>query len=108
MTVTSAPTPVTAGTVLSLRGVSKRFGAVQALKNIDLDVRAGEVLALGGDNGAGKSTLAKQIAGVYTSDNAPMAFAGPEGKGASPAEVSEPGIAPVFQDLALREHLDVV
>jgi D-xylose transport system ATP-binding protein len=59
MTVT--PTPVGTSTVLALRGISKRFGAVQALKNIELDVRAGEVLALVGDNGAGKSTLVNTI-----------------------------------------------
>ena len=65
MTVTPTPAPATTGTVLALRGVSKRFGAVQALKNIELDVRAGEVLALVGDNGAGKSTLVKTIAGPF-------------------------------------------
>jgi D-xylose transport system ATP-binding protein len=108
MTVTSAPSPVAAGTVLSLRGVSKRFGAVQALKNIDLDVRAGEVLALVGDNGAGKSTLVKTIAGVYTSDDGTMVFDGSEVKVASPAEAQELGIATVFQDLALCDNLDVV
>src|SRR3954449_10587318 len=108
MTVTSAPTPVAAGTVLSLRGVSKRFGAVQALKNIELDVRAGEVLALVGDNGAGKSTLVKTIAGVYTADDGTMVFDGREVRVHSPAEAQELGIATVFQDLALCDNLDVV
>src|SRR3954470_17000005 len=107
MTVT--PTPVTAaGTVLALRGVSKRFGAVQALKNIELDVRAGEVLALVGDNGAGKSTLVKTIAGVYTADNGSMVFDGRPVRVGSPAEAQQLGIATVFQDLALCDNLDVV
>jgi D-xylose transport system ATP-binding protein len=95
-------------TVLSLRGVSKRFGAVQALKNIELDVRAGEVLALVGDNGAGKSTLVKTIAGVYTADDGLMVFDGAEVRVASPAEAQQLGIATVFQDLALCDNLDVV
>src|SRR6187551_2304414 len=107
MTVT--PTPVTtAGTVLGLRGVSKRFGAVQALKNIELDVRAGEVLALVGDNGAGKSTLVKTIAGVYTADDGQMVFDGRDVRVNSPAEAQQLGIATVFQDLALCDNLDVV
>src|SRR6187402_1539447 len=106
MTVT--PTPVATGTVLALRGVSKRFGAVQALKNIELDVRAGEVLALVGDNGAGKSTLVKTIAGVYTADDGTMVFDGQEVRVGSPAEAQQLGIATVFQDLALCDNLDVV
>ena len=65
MTATTAPATTA---VLSLQGVSKRFGAVQALKDIDFDVNPGEVVALVGDNGAGKSTLVKTIAGVYTPD----------------------------------------
>src|SRR5688500_1599855 len=106
MTVT--PTPVATGTVLALRGVSKRFGAVQALKNIELDVRAGEVLALVGDNGAGKSTLVKTIAGVYTADDGQMVFDGWDVRVNSPAEAQQLGIATVFQDLALCDNLDVV
>ena len=73
MTATLSP-PTTA--VLALTGVSKRFGAVQALKDIDFDVHSGEVVALVGDNGAGKSTLVKTIAGVYTPDEGQMTFDG--------------------------------
>lgn len=62
--MTTTTSPVATDTVLSMQGVSKRFGAVQALKDIELDVRAGEVVALVGDNGAGKSTLVKIIGGV--------------------------------------------
>jgi D-xylose transport system ATP-binding protein len=105
MTATEAP-PTTA--VLSLQGVSKRFGAVQALKDIDFDVQAGEVVALVGDNGAGKSTLVKAIAGVYTPDEGTMTFDGKPTRVTSPAEAQHLGIATVFQDLALCDNLDVV
>lgn len=108
MTVTPAPLDVGARTVLTLQGISKRFGAVQALKNIELDVRAGEVLALVGDNGAGKSTLVKTIAGVYTADDGTMVFDGRPVRVGSPAEAQQLGIATVFQDLALCDNLDVV
>jgi D-xylose transport system ATP-binding protein len=108
VTVIPTPSPPLTGTVLTLRGISKRFGAVQALKNIELDVRAGEVLALVGDNGAGKSTLVKTIAGVYTADDGTMVFDGKEVRVGSPAEAQQLGIATVFQDLALCDNLDVV
>ena len=81
---------------------------MQALKNIELDVRAGEVLALVGDNGAGKSTLVKTIAGVYTADDGTMVVRRPEVRVGSPAEAQQLGIATVFQDLALCDNLDVV
>jgi D-xylose transport system ATP-binding protein len=101
--------PVPAGElVLSLRGISKHFGAVSALTEIDLDVHAGEVVALVGDNGAGKSTLVKILAGVHQASAGTMSF---RGKVVSPADPSASlalGIATVFQDLALCENLDVV
>ena len=62
--------------VLSLTGINKRFGAVQVLTDISMEVSAGEVVALVGDNGAGKSTLVKIIAGVYQPDSGEMEFAG--------------------------------
>src|SRR6478672_896067 len=105
MTATLSPATTA---VLSLTGVSKRFGAVQALKDIDFDVHAGEVVALVGDNGAGKSTLVKTIAGVYTPDEGSMTFDGRRASVSSPAEAQELGIATVFQDLALCDNLDVV
>jgi D-xylose transport system ATP-binding protein len=105
MTATAAPATTA---VLSMQGVSKRFGAVQALKDIDFDVKSGEVVALVGDNGAGKSTLVKAIAGVYTPDEGTMYFDGTPARASSPAEAQQLGIATVFQDLALCDNLDVV
>jgi D-xylose transport system ATP-binding protein len=108
MTATApAPAPATTA-VLSLTGVSKRFGAVQALKDVDFDVHPGEVVALVGDNGAGKSTLVKAIAGVYTPDSGTVVFDGQTVSIGSPAEAQHLGIATVFQDLALCDNLDVV
>lgn len=94
--------------VLSLRGVCKRFGAVSALTDIDLDVHAGEVVALVGDNGAGKSTLIKILAGVHQPTSGSITFDGREVSLDSPSKALDLGIATVFQDLALCENLDVV
>ena len=103
MTTTSPGEPV-----LSITGLSKRFGAVQALKDIDFDVRPGEVVALVGDNGAGKSTLVKAIAGVYVPDSGRVSVDGREVSISSPAESQRLGIATVYQDLALCDNLDIV
>jgi D-xylose transport system ATP-binding protein len=94
--------------VLSLRGISKSFGAVAALTDVDLDVRAGEVVALVGDNGAGKSTLVKVLSGVHPQDSGTLKFDGREVRVDSPAAARDLGIATVFQDLALCENLSVV
>src|SRR3954465_6125105 len=94
--------------LLSLRGVSKRFGAVQALDNVDLEVAPGEVVGLVGDNGAGKSTLVKTIAGIYSPDDGEFYFDGQPGKIGGPNDATALGIATVYQDLALAENLDVV
>ena len=94
--------------VLSLRGVNKRFGAVQALTDVHLDVAPGEVVALVGDNGAGKSTLVKIISGVYQPDGGVIHFAGRQIHVAGPSEAQALGISTVFQDLALCDNLDVV
>jgi D-xylose transport system ATP-binding protein len=94
--------------VISLRNVSKNFGAVSALTDIDLDVHAGEVVALVGDNGAGKSTLVKVLAGVFQPTSGAISFMGRETTIDGPAAALDMGIATVFQDLALCENLDVV
>jgi D-xylose transport system ATP-binding protein len=94
--------------LLELREVSKRFGAVQALSDVDFEVYSGEVVALVGDNGAGKSTLAKTIAGTYTADTGSVWFEGEEVKIRTPADATHLGIETVYQDLALCDNLDVV
>ena len=94
--------------VLTLRGISKNFGAVSALTNIDLDVHAGEVVALVGDNGAGKSTLVKILSGVFQPSSGLIRFNGESISLSGPSDALKLGIATVFQDLALCENLDVV
>jgi D-xylose transport system ATP-binding protein len=94
--------------ILSLRNISKNFGAVSALTDIDLDVFAGEVVALVGDNGAGKSTLIKILAGVHQPTSGTIEFDGREVTLGNPGKALDMGIATVFQDLALCENLDVV
>src|SRR5690554_718623 len=96
------------GLLLSLRGISKQFGAVTALSDIELDVHAGEVVALVGDNGAGKSTLVKILAGVHQPTAGTVEFRGETVTIDNPRKALELGIATVFQDLALCENLDVV
>jgi D-xylose transport system ATP-binding protein len=94
--------------LLSLKGVSKNFGAVSALTDIDLEIYAGEVVALVGDNGAGKSTLVKTLAGVHQPSSGTIEFQGKPVTMTNPSAALELGIATVFQDLALCENLDVV
>jgi len=98
----------TAAPVLSMSGVSKHFGAVAALTDIELDVAAGEVVALVGDNGAGKSTLVKILSGVHPQDAGTVTFDGRAVTIQSPVDALNLGIATVFQDLALCDNLTVV
>jgi D-xylose transport system ATP-binding protein len=91
-----------------LRGVSKRFGAVQALTDVELQVHAGEVVALVGDNGAGKSTLVKTIAGVHSIDDGVIEWEGRPVHIHRPQDAQQLGVATVYQDLALADNLDVV
>ena len=94
--------------LLQLRNISKRFGAVQALTEVDFEVYAGEVVALVGDNGAGKSTLVKTIAGINIADSGEILFGGRPVHITGPNDVAKLGIATVYQDLALCDNLDVV
>ncbi len=94
--------------LLAMRGISKRFGAVEALIGVDFDVRAGEVVGLVGDNGAGKSTLVKCIAGIYRYDTGAYFFEGQARTIGGPQDVVRLGIETVYQDLALCDNLDVV
>ncbi len=101
-------THVSDSPVLELRGVSKRFGAVQALFEVDFHVAAGQVMALVGDNGAGKSTLIKCIAGIHPIDEGEIRFDGEPVTIHGPKDAARLGIEVVYQDLALADNLDVV
>jgi D-xylose transport system ATP-binding protein len=94
--------------LLALKGFSKSFGAVEAMKDVDFELYAGEVVGLVGDNGAGKSTLIKAIAGVQPPDSGAAQFEGRDVELTSPQAATGLGIATVYQDLALAENLDVV
>jgi len=94
--------------LLELHGISKRFGAVQALIDVQFNVFAGEVVALVGDNGAGKSTLIKIISGIYRADHGTIRWQGKQVVIGTPNDSTALGIATVYQDLALCDNLDVV
>ena len=94
--------------ILQLRGVSKSFGAVQALYQVDFHVAPGEVMSLVGDNGAGKSTLIKCIAGIHPIDEGEILFEGQPVNIHGPKDAAGLGIEVVYQDLALADNLDVV
>jgi D-xylose transport system permease protein len=94
--------------LLELRGVRKNFGAVEALRGVDLEVPTGAVTALVGDNGAGKSTLTKCIAGIHAVDGGELSWEGRVVRVASPKDAAALGIETVYQDLALCDNLDVV
>jgi D-xylose transport system ATP-binding protein len=94
--------------MLELRDISKSFGSVQALQDVDFEVRAGEVMALVGDNGAGKSTLIKCVAGIYSIDSGEVLFEGKPTTIHGPKDAARLGIEFVYQDLALCDNLDVV
>ena len=91
--------------ILELKNIGKSFGPVRALHNVDLTMRAGEVIGLMGDNGAGKSVLVKIIAGLIRPDRGNMLFEGQTLSLKSPHDAQAKGIAVVHQDLALCENL---
>src|SRR5438309_6176715 len=88
--------------------MSKSFGSVQALTDVDFEVREGQVMALVGDNGAGKSTLIKSVAGIYPIDAGEIYFEGEAVTIHGPKDAARLGIEVVYQDLALCDNLDVV
>src|SRR5690242_20638552 len=94
--------------LLQIRNLSKSFGSVQALADVDFEVVPGEVMALVGDNGAGKSTLIKCIAGTHAADSGQIFFEGEEVHIHGPKDSARLGIEVVYQDLALCDNLDVV
>ena len=92
-------------TLVSIRGATKRFGAVVGLDGVDLDVDAGEVVALLGDNGAGKSTLIKCLSGALRLDRGTIEIDGRRVSIHSPADARSLGVETVYQDLALFDNL---
>ncbi|GAA2025612.1 ATP-binding cassette domain-containing protein [Pseudokineococcus marinus] len=109
---TTAPRPTgpsepTGDVLLRARGVSLSFGSVRALKDVDLDLRAGEITAIVGDNGAGKSTFVKCVAGVHRPDDGTIELGGDAVSFRDPQEAREAGIETVHQSLALVEDLAV-
>ena len=93
--------------ILSLKGLTKRFGGLTAVNNVSWDIAPGEVLALLGDNGAGKSTLIKCVSGVYQPDEGEMWFGGEKRSFTKPVDARGVGIETIYQDLALAQNLDV-
>ncbi len=102
------PEPSTQTPLLEMRGISKRFGAVQALSHVNFSAYSGEVVGLVGDNGAGKSTLIKCVAGIHPVDEGEIWFDGRKVNIQNPKDATDLGIQTVYQDLALCDNLDVV
>lgn len=105
---TTAPADTSPPPTLEVRGGHKNFGAVHALRGVDLVACAGEVTALVGDNGAGKSTLIKGVAGIFPFDAGEVLFEGRPAHISDPAAANDLGIEVVYQDLALCDNLDIV
>ncbi|TEA79755.1 ATP-binding cassette domain-containing protein [Allopusillimonas ginsengisoli] len=93
--------------ILELRQLAKRYGAVEALRGVDVDVHEGEVLAICGDNGAGKSTLIKVVSGAHSMSSGQMRLFGREARWSSPHDALSNGVATIYQDLALAPRLSI-
>ena len=93
--------------LIEAKAISKRFGALQALTDVDLEIRSGEVLALLGDNGAGKSTFIKVLSGAHAPTGGELLLDGAPVRFASPHDAAAAGIATIFQELALSENLSI-
>src|SRR5262245_63336932 len=108
MSLAAKPVPTFAGhALLSLRGIGKRYGAVEALTGVDLDVAQGDVLGICGDNGAGKSTLIRIVSGAQEPTAGKMSVRGAGVRFRSPHDAHAAGIATIYQDLALAPHLAI-
>ena len=103
-----APSSSNGAPLLELRGVTKRFGPVQALTRINFEVPPGKVTALAGDNGAGKSVTIKTIAGLWPPDEGELVWEGKPVHFHGPREAEAAGITTIYQDLALADNLDIV
>ena len=93
--------------VVEMRGISKQFGTVQALNNVDLELRRGELLGLVGDNAAGKSTLMKTLFGSVIPDAGEIFIEGEKAELRNPRDAQALGLAMIYQDLAVFNNLDV-
>ncbi len=106
------PVPATGSSngapLLELRGITKRFGPVQALTKISFEIPPGKVTALAGDNGAGKSVTIKTIAGLWPPDEGELVWEGKPVHFHGPREAEAAGITTIYQDLALADNLDIV
>jgi len=96
------------GALLELRGVTKTFGPVRALTDVDLTIQAGKVTALVGDNGAGKSSLIKTVSGLWSPDGGDIVWEGRKVHLHGPKDAEALGITTIYQDLALCDNLDIV
>lgn len=93
--------------VVEMKGICKRFGGIDALRNVDLELRRGEIMGIVGDNGAGKSTLMKILSGAYLADEGEIFLDGQRAHIRNPQDAANLGIAMIYQDLALFNNLDV-
>jgi len=93
--------------ILEARGLAKRFGGINAVRDVSFSVTPGECVVLAGDNGAGKSTVIKMIAGVVEPTRGDVYFEGKRLTGKTPRQVRDSGVETIYQDLALADNLDV-
>ncbi len=93
--------------LVEMKGICKRFGGVDALRNVDLELRRGEIMGIVGDNGAGKSTLMKILSGAYLADEGEIWIEGEKAHIRNPQDALNLGISMIYQDLALFNNLDV-
>ncbi len=103
----SVETPSAPAPILSLRGIGKNYGAVVAVRDVDLDLHAGEILAICGDNGAGKSSLIKVISGAEEPTSGTISMRGVPVRFTSPHDALNLGVATIYQDLALAPRLSI-